>query len=70
MRPRCHTLLLLGLAACAAPADFAYSETDALPGADLPTRLAHVSQLDLLPDTTGDQTANFEKSESFKFLAP
>ncbi|MFN9332295.1 MAG: hypothetical protein ACK6D1_06795 [Planctomycetota bacterium] len=54
MRPRRHTLLLLGLAACAAPADFAYSETDALPGADLPTRLAHVSQLDLLPDTTGD----------------
>lgn len=54
MRLRRHSLLLLVLAACAAPADFAYSETDALPGADLPTRLAHVSQLDLLPDTTGD----------------
>ena len=22
------------------------------------------------PDTTGDQTANFEKSEPFKFFAP
>ena len=55
MRLRRHALLLLGLAACAAPADFEYAEADALPGTDLPTRLAHVSQLDLLPDTTGDQ---------------
>lgn len=48
------SLLLLGLAACNSTADFQYAETDPLPGADLPTQLAHVSQLDLLADTTGD----------------
>jgi hypothetical protein len=51
---RIVTVALLCLTACSAPADFHYAETDPLPGADMPTRLAHVSQLDLLADTTGD----------------
>ena len=51
---RIVTVALSCLPACSAPADFHYAETDPLPGVDLPTRLAHVSQLDLLADTTGD----------------
>lgn len=46
--------LMLTLAACGTPRDFVYSEGDALPGVDLPTRLAHVGQLDQLDDTEFD----------------
>lgn len=46
--------LLLTLTSCGTPRDFVYSESDALPGFDLPTQLAHVGQLDQLEDTEFD----------------
>ena len=46
--------ILLTLTACGTPREFAYSEGDVLPGADLPTQLAHVGQLDQLDDTAFD----------------